>query len=123
MLTKELDNWSCGRDEPLRPGEQDNPERTLMRNSECRGGVASSLVIDNGSATGIGQGVSENAGLPGAQAECRHSGRNRSWIDRNQPGCLGKSLSRRVGGSFALHFQDRCLRYHHGRPQLTQQVK
>jgi hypothetical protein len=123
MLAKLLDHGARGRNESLRFAEDNYPQSALMRNSEPSRGVPGRLVIDDGSAAGIGKGVSQHGSLAIAQTERRHVGRNRPRIDGNQPDRLGQRLNRRVGRSFALYFQDGCLRYHHGRPQSPQQVK
>ncbi len=67
MLTKLLDHRSCGGNEPLRLGEHDYPQSTLMRNPERRCGVPGRLVIEKGAATRIGQGVSQHRTLTIAQ--------------------------------------------------------
>ncbi len=83
MLAKLLDHGACGRNESLRFREENDPQSALMRNPEYRRGVPGRLVIDDRSATGIGQGVSQHGSLASAQTERRHVGRNRPRIDGN----------------------------------------
>lgn len=107
----------------MRLGQDNDAQSTLMGNAQGCGGVPGCLIINDCSATGIGQRVSQDSGFAIAQSERRHVGRNRPRIDGSQPRRLGQRLNGRVGRSSALDFQDGCLRDHHGGPQLLQQVK
>ena len=64
-----------------------------MGNAQGRGGTSGGLIIDDGPAPRIGEGVSQHGGLAVAQAKYRHVGCNRSSCPTRTNRMTGDALT------------------------------